>query len=107
VQKRRYEVLLPARYNDGRDIMEACMSCFPRTMDEVLDQFGALSYMPQAIQGSWTCNGVRYDDELFKLTVDVTDSDESRAFIAQMKHNLLERFAQLEIYITSFMVEVH
>jgi hypothetical protein len=107
MQKRRYEVLLPARYNDGRDIMEECMACFPQTLAEVLDQFGALSYMPQAIQGSWTSDGVRYDDELFKLTVDVSDTEQSRAFIAQMKRNLLSRFDQLEIYVTSFPVEVH
>jgi hypothetical protein len=104
---RRYEILLPSRYNDGRDIMAACMSCFPDTRAEVLDRFGALSYTPQAILGTWTNEGVRYDDELFKLSIDVPDTEQSRAFIAHLKRDLLARFEQIEIYVTSQPIEVH
>lgn len=89
VAKRRYEILLPARYNDGRDVMQACMTCFARTLGDVLDQFGAFSYTPQAIQGTWIAEGVRYDDELFKLTVDVPDGPDARAFVADLKQDLL------------------
>ncbi|MEZ4869268.1 MAG: hypothetical protein R3C14_48545 [Caldilineaceae bacterium] len=106
MQKRRYEILLPAQYNDGREIMHECMACFPQTLMEVLDQFGALSYSPQSIQGIWVHNGTRYEDNLFKLTVDVADTPLSRAFVAHLKSELLERFEQLEIYIVSMPVEV-
>ena len=106
MQKRRYEILLPAQYNDGRTIMDECMACFPQTLMEVLDQFGALSYTPQAIQGVWIQHGTRYEDNLFKLTVDVADTVLSREFVAHLKGELLERFDQLEIYIVSFSVEV-
>ncbi|MEZ4713716.1 MAG: hypothetical protein R3A44_41395 [Caldilineaceae bacterium] len=106
MQKRRYEILLPAQYNDGRTIMEECMACFPQTLMAVLDQFGALSYTPQAIQGVWMQNGMRYEDNLFKLTVDVTDTTVSREFVAHLKRELLERFVQLEIYVVSFPVEI-
>lgn len=106
MQKRRYEILLPTQYNDGRTIMDECMVCFPQTLMEVLDQFGALSYTPQAIQGVWIQNGTRYEDNLFKLTLDVTDTALSREFVAHLKSELLERFEQLEIYVVSFPVEV-
>ena len=106
MQKRRYEILLPAKYNDGRAIMHECMQCIPQTLMEALNQFGALSYNPHSIQGVWTFDGQRYEDELFKLTVDVDDGPHSRQFIAHFKAELLERFAQLEIYVVSYLFDV-
>lgn len=108
LHKRRYQILLPARFNDGREVMHVCMRCVPDTLAEVLGRFGALTYAPQAVQGTWTTDdGVRYDDELFTLTVDVPDTDEARAFVAHLKQDLLARFDQLEIYVTSQLIEVH
>lgn len=104
--KKRYEILLPARYNDGQDVMQVCMSCFPQTLMRVVDQFGALSYMPQPIKGVWTSEGMRFDDELFKLTVDVEDTPINRDFIANFKAELLQRFEQLEIYVVSYPIEI-
>ena len=104
--KRRYEILLPAKFNNGLVIMSECMACFPQTLMQVLDQFGALSYNPHSIQGVWTSQGMRYEDDLFKLTVDVDDNAESRAFMRHLKMELLERFDQLEIYMVAYAVEV-
>ena len=73
---------------------------------EVTDQFGALSYNPHAIMGVWTQGGMRYEDELFRLTVDVDERPEPARFIAHLKAELLERFAQLEIYVVSYPIEV-
>lgn len=106
MRKLRYEILLPAKYNDGRAIMTECMACFPQTLMEVLDAFGALSYNPHSIMGVWSNQGQRYEDELFKLTVDVEDKPASRDFIAHLKAELLERFDQLEIYIVAYPIEV-
>jgi len=106
MNKRRYEILLPAKYNDGRAIMHECMACFPQTLMEVTDQFGALSYNPHSIKGVWTQDGQRYEDELFRLTVDVEDRPEHAKFIAHLKAELLERFEQLEIYVVSYPIEV-
>jgi hypothetical protein len=106
VDKRRYEILLTAKYNDGRSVMQVCMECFPHTLMQVVDQFGALSYSPHSILGVWTYAGQRYDDELFLLTVDVDDTPEARRMIAQLKQDLLSRFAQIEIYVVSYRVEV-
>lgn len=104
--KRRYEILLPAQYNDGRVIMHECMECFPKTLMEVTDRFGAFSYNPHSIRGVWTQDGKRYEDELFRLTIDVEDRPETSAFIAHLKAELLKRFEQLEIYVVSYPLEV-
>ena len=50
---------------------------------------------------------MRYDDEVFRLALDVPDTDDSLHWIATFKKELLKRFDQLEIYIVSYPVEVH
>jgi hypothetical protein len=106
MRKRRYEILLPALYNDGRSIMQVCMDCFPQTLMTVADQFGALSYSPYPLKGVWTQAGQRFDDELFRLTVDVEDTPENQQFMARFKTELLTRFEQLEIYMVAYAVEI-
>jgi hypothetical protein len=104
--KRRYEILLPAQYNDGREVMQACMHCFSETLMAVADQFGAFSYNPHSIMGVWTADGHQYHDELFRLTVDVEDTAQNRQFVTQLKAELRQRFEQLEIYVVAYPVEV-
>jgi hypothetical protein len=104
---RRFEVLLPAQFNDGRDVAEVCMRCLPDTLMDVIDRFGALSFDTGSIQGSWHAMGARYDDRLSRLTVDVPDTEDTRRWMAMFKQHLLERFDQLEIYVVSHVIEVH
>jgi hypothetical protein len=104
---RRYEVLLPARFNNGHEVVETCMRCLPDTLMEVVDRFGALTFDPRPANGVWTHMGMRYDDQVFRLALDVPDTDDSLHWIATFKKELLKRFDQLEIYIVSYPVEVH
>ncbi|HET9960134.1 MAG TPA: hypothetical protein VFQ61_36840 [Polyangiaceae bacterium] len=106
-RRRRFEILLPDRYNDGRAIMHECMECVPKTLMDVLNRFGALSYNPHSIQGVWTHEGTRYEDRLFRLTVDTEDNAASFEFIHHLKSELEARFDQLEIYVVSFSICVH
>ena len=48
--KRRYEILLPAEFNDGRLVADACPLCIPDSLSEVSDTFGALT---RTYVGSW------------------------------------------------------
>ncbi len=105
--KRRYEILLPAEFNDGRLVADACPVCIPDSLAEVIDTFGAFTFRPDAALGSWTAGGDRYDDRLFSLIVDVDDTVEHRAWIAHLKSHLLQRFEQLEIYVASYPIEIH
>lgn len=105
--RRRYEILLPAEFNDERLVADACPLCVPASLAEVSDTFGAFTFRPDVALGSWTADGMRYDDRLFVLTVDVDDTAEHRAWIAHFKSHLLERFEQLEIYVTSYLIDIH
>ena len=107
MNRRRYEILLPTEFNDGRLVADACPRCIPDSLSEVFDSFGAFTVRPDITLGSWTDGDHRYDDRLFVLSVDVNDTQEHRAWIAHLKSHLLQRFEQLEIYVTSYPIEVH
>lgn len=78
----------------------------PLSRRRQLQLSGIVAYNPHSIIGVWSHQGQRYEDELFKLTVDVEDQPLSRDFIAHLKAELLERFDQLEIYIVAYPIEV-
>ncbi len=103
---RRFEILLPATFNDGRDIADACMKCVPDTLMEVVERYGALSIEAAATTGIWTTMGRRYDDRLHRLTIDVPDTDDNRRWMSAFKTELLRRFDQLEIYAVTHLIDV-
>lgn len=103
MQKRRYEMLLPLRYNDGRSIED---EKFYQTREELVAQFDAVAIQPGVVQGTWIHDGIRYEDDLRRIVVDVDDTPESREFFRNYKPVLRERFQQIEIYIASFPVDI-
>ncbi len=103
MRKRRYEILLPLKHNDGRVVSG---ELFEQTREELIIQFGAVSFLPHTILGIWVHEGARYEDELLRLVVDVDDTPENQNFFASYKSTLLERFGQIEIYIASYAVDL-
>jgi hypothetical protein len=101
--RRRYEILLPLQYNDGTPIPIEDLN---HTREELLAHFGGISVQPGTISGVWIHEGMRYEDSLVRILVDVEDSPENRQFFAEWKPTLLQRFRQIEIYITSFVIDV-
>ena len=101
--RRRYEILLPLRYNDGRPMSDEAIG---QTREELLARFDGVSFTPHPIQGSWVHEGVRYDDSSTKVIVDADDTPEVRQFFYEFKLILRERFEQIEIYIVSFPLDV-
>jgi hypothetical protein len=99
--KRRYEVLLPARHNDGRPVDPALVR---QTCDELLERFGGFTHAPQPVQGAWRSDGRRFDDESTLLYVDVDDNADSRAFMKEFKARLARRFEQNDVYMTSYPI---
>jgi hypothetical protein len=102
MQKRRYEILLPLKYNDGQPVPPEFIKL---TKEEILSRFDGLNMAPQAVVGVWKHEGQSYADELIKLVVDVEDSAENQFFFANLKTVLLERFQQVEIYMISFPID--
>jgi hypothetical protein len=72
---RRFEVLLPLRFNDGRDVPGEWIA---EAVLEIVDHFGAASYETQKVEGHWRHSGILYRDDLVRVVVDVPDSVRNR-----------------------------
>ena len=103
ISYRRYEILIPSRFNDGREIPEAL---FVETLLALRSRFGAVSSETQIIEGEWENAGTVYRDQNFRVFVDVSDTAENREFFVRFKSVLKERFAQLDIWVTSHPIDV-
>ena len=99
---RRFEVLLPLRFNDGTTVPDAAVA---DTLLEFEQQFGAVSCETQTIRGRWRSDGQSYRDDLIRVFVDVPDAPESREYFVAAKERLKARFQQLDIWMTTHPVE--
>jgi hypothetical protein len=100
---RRFEVLLPLRFNDGRDVPEPWLA---EAVLEVVDHFGAASYETQRVEGHWRHGGVHYRDDSAKLVVDVADLAKNRKWMKQFKARWKARLEQLELWMVSYRIEI-
>ena len=100
---RRYEILLPRRYNDGRRVPARLVT---ETMVELREKFGAASCETQTTRGQWQHQGSVYQDELVRVFADVEDTPENRQFLLGFKAGLKSRFDQVEIWLTSHAIDV-
>lgn len=100
---RRYEVLLPLQFNDGRDVPPGFLA---EAVLEIVDYFGAASYETQKLEGHWRQGGVLYRDTLVKVVVDVPDSMKSREWMKAFKSRWKVRLEQLELWMVSYRIEL-
>ena len=100
---RRYEILLPRRFNDGRAVPPRLVT---ETLIELRSQFGAASCETQTIRGQWQHEAEIYHDELVRVFVDVEDTPGNRHFFLELKQRLKTRFQQIEIWLTSHPIDV-
>ena len=100
---RRYEILLPRKFNDGQAVPERLIS---ETLQELETRFGAVSWETQIIQGAWQYKGEGYRDELFRVFVDVPNRAEHRTFFRTYKAKLKVRFKQIDIWMTTYPLDV-
>jgi hypothetical protein len=100
---RRYEVLLPLQFNDGREVPAEWLA---EAVLEITDYFGAASYETQKVEGHWRYGGVLYRDNLVKVVVDIPDSVKNRRWMKQFKGRWKARLEQLELWMVSYRIEV-
>jgi hypothetical protein len=102
---RRFEMLLPLLFNDGKPVPEGLIA---DTLVELEQKFGAVSSETQTIRGRWHHEGVAYRDDLIRVFVDVADEQEqaARQFFAKYKERVKGHFQQLDIWMTTYPVEV-
>ena len=101
---RRYEVLLPLRFNDGRPVPDDLIA---DALLELEGRFGAVSAETQTIRGQWRHEGQSYRDDLVRVFTDVPDLPENRQFFLEFKERAKARFQQLDIWLTSHPIDVH
>ncbi len=100
---RRYELLLPANFNDGSAVPAELTE---QTVREIQERFGVVSAEPQQIEGQWQPDSVIYRDLNQRVFVDVPDTADNRRFFAEFKERLKERFQQRDVWIATFPIEV-
>jgi hypothetical protein len=100
---RLFEVLLSLRFNDGQPVPEEAVA---DTLLELEQRFGAVSCETQSIRGYWRHEGESYRDDLIRVFVDVDDEPEHRRFFLEFKERIKLRFQQLDIWMTTYLIEV-
>jgi hypothetical protein len=100
---RRYEILLPLRFNDGQSVPDGLIS---DALVELENHFGAVAWETQVIRGHWRHEEEVYSDDLMRVIIDVEDLVEHRRFFSDFKERLKIRFRQIEIYMTPHLIDV-
>ena len=100
---RRFEVLLPLQFNDGRDVPPEWLA---DAVLEIVAQFGAASYETQRIEGHWRQSGILYRDNLVRLVIDVPDSKSNRQWMKAFKNRWMRKLEQLELWMVSYLVTI-
>lgn len=100
---RRFEVLLPTQFNDGRDIPEEAIA---DAIDEIIGQFGTVSFQRAAVEGYWQHGGKLYRDTHGLIIVDVPDTVKNRKWMKAFKARWKERLEQLEIWMVSHVIDI-
>ena len=100
---RRFEVLLPLRFNDGREVPPEWLA---EAVLEVVERFGAASYETQKVEGHWRHGVVAYRDDLVRVVVDVPDLPEHREWMKDFKGRWRERLEQLDLWVISHPIDI-
>ncbi|HSK74687.1 MAG TPA: hypothetical protein VK892_23505 [Pyrinomonadaceae bacterium] len=100
---RRFEILLPLQFNDGRDIPSDWLA---EAVLEIVEKFDAASYETQKVEGHWRYQGVLYRDNLVKIVVDVSDTQENREWMRDFKQRWKERLEQIDLWLVSYVIDV-
>jgi hypothetical protein len=76
------------------------------TVEELETRFHALSWESQVVHGIWRHEGLVFRDNNTRLVLAVEDSPENRAFFVALKDKLKGHFQQLDIWISSQVIDV-
>jgi hypothetical protein len=100
---RRFEVLLPLRFNDGREVQAEWIA---EAVLEIVEHFGAASYETQKVEGHWRHGSTMFRDDLIRVLVDVPDTSENRAWMRAFKVRWKVRLDQIELWMVSYSIDV-
>jgi hypothetical protein len=65
-----------------------------------------VTWETQIIRGAWEHEGQVYRDDLMRMIVDVQDTENNRRFFRELKERLKVRFRQIDIWMTTHVIDV-
>ncbi len=100
---RRFEILLPLQFNDGREVPPDWLA---EAVLEIVEKFDAASYETQKVEGHWRHQGILYRDNLVKIVIDTQDEEANREWMREYKARWKEKLEQLELWLVSYTIDV-
>lgn len=100
---RRYELFLHSRLMNQQRIPDELIF---EILLEVKQRLGIVSSENQRVRCFWRHEGQSYRDDLERVFVDVPDTAENRRFFEEHKERLKTRFRQVDIWMTTYLIEV-
>jgi uncharacterized protein YnzC (UPF0291/DUF896 family) len=102
---RKYEIYLPLKYNDGKEIEPEKIK---QIKQELVEMFGAItvSSLSSPYQGTWKYGGVEYLDDIIKVEIVTSDDKLTKRFLKGFKERLKESLQQIDILITTHGIQV-
>ncbi len=100
---RRFEILLPLQFNDGREVPTDWLA---EAVLEIVEKFEAASYETQKVEGHWRHQGILYRDNLVKIVIDAADEEANREWMRDYKTRWKEKLEQLELWLVSYTIDV-
>ena len=96
---KKYEIYLPLKYNDGREIEAEKIK---QIREELIAVFGALTVSSQSApyQGIWKYGGVDFIDDIIKIEIIAGDDRKTASFFRRFKVHLKRLLEQIDILIT-------
>ena len=97
---KKYEIYLPLKYNDGREIEAEKIK---QIREELISVFGALTVSSQAAlyQGTWKYGGVDFIDDIIKIEIITGADKKTERYFRQFKTRLKRLLKQIDILITA------
>ena len=100
---RRFEILLPLQFNDGREVPPDWLA---EAVLEIVKKFDAASYETQKVEGHWRHQGILYRDNLVKIVIDAADKEANREWMRDYKTRWKEKLEQLDLWLVSYTIDV-
>jgi hypothetical protein len=75
-------------------------------VNEIVEQFNAVSFYKEAVEGRWRHDETVYRDDLALVVVDVPDTSKNRKWMKAYKARWKQRLDQLEIWMVSYTIDI-
>ena len=102
---RKYEIYLPLKYNDGKEIEAEKIK---QIKEELIGMFGAITVSSRSspYQGTWKYGGVEYIDDIIKIEIVTSGDRVTKKFLKDFKERLKVSLRQVDILITTHGIQV-